>query len=75
MWTTIVHRVSAPSAAPSVRRHRNGLTVETDPWDHWPANPAADLARMADLGVDRTFVAIAGPDTPHRIERLAEARP
>jgi hypothetical protein len=43
-------------------------------WDHWPANPAADLARLADLGVDRTFVAIAGPDTGHRIELLAAAR-
>ena len=43
-------------------------------WDRWPANPGTDLERMAELGVDRTFAAIAGPDTLHRIEVLADAR-
>jgi alkanesulfonate monooxygenase SsuD/methylene tetrahydromethanopterin reductase-like flavin-dependent oxidoreductase (luciferase family) len=42
-------------------------------WDRWPAEPAAELARWAERGVDRVCVSLAGPDMVERIRALAAA--
>jgi alkanesulfonate monooxygenase SsuD/methylene tetrahydromethanopterin reductase-like flavin-dependent oxidoreductase (luciferase family) len=44
-------------------------------WDKWPADPAAELARWRDLGVERVLVSLGGADMPGRIEQLATLEP
>ena len=41
-------------------------------WDKWPANPAAELKRWQDLGVQRAFVSLGAADMPARLEQLAQ---
>jgi alkanesulfonate monooxygenase SsuD/methylene tetrahydromethanopterin reductase-like flavin-dependent oxidoreductase (luciferase family) len=39
-------------------------------WDKWPADPAGELARWADLGVDRACVSLGSDEMVRRIEML-----
>lgn len=41
-------------------------------WDKWPSDPAAELARWHELGVDRALVSIGAADMPERLEQLAQ---
>ena len=69
------HLVNAARRAADGSARCDAVSVHVDwSWDHWPNDPASELAGLAYLGVDRAFVAIAGPDTLERIERLAEAQ-
>jgi alkanesulfonate monooxygenase SsuD/methylene tetrahydromethanopterin reductase-like flavin-dependent oxidoreductase (luciferase family) len=40
-------------------------------WDKWPTDPAGELRRWADLGVERACVSLGGPDMPARIGAIA----
>jgi alkanesulfonate monooxygenase SsuD/methylene tetrahydromethanopterin reductase-like flavin-dependent oxidoreductase (luciferase family) len=40
-------------------------------WEDWPSDPAAALAGLRELGVDRAFIAIGGIDMPERMAQLA----
>jgi alkanesulfonate monooxygenase SsuD/methylene tetrahydromethanopterin reductase-like flavin-dependent oxidoreductase (luciferase family) len=40
-------------------------------WEHWPADPAGELARWADLGVARACVSLGSDDMVRRIEMIA----
>jgi alkanesulfonate monooxygenase SsuD/methylene tetrahydromethanopterin reductase-like flavin-dependent oxidoreductase (luciferase family) len=42
-------------------------------WDKWPADPATELRRLADTGVDRACVSMGGPDMKDRVDALADA--
>lgn len=42
-------------------------------WDDWPADLPAAVAGLHDLGVDRAFIAVGGPDMTARITALAAA--
>ncbi len=39
-------------------------------WDMWPADPAGELARWSDLGVDRACVSLGSDDMLTRIAAL-----
>jgi alkanesulfonate monooxygenase SsuD/methylene tetrahydromethanopterin reductase-like flavin-dependent oxidoreductase (luciferase family) len=40
-------------------------------WEKWPADPAAELAGWASLGVDRALISIGGDDMPDDLQQLA----
>lgn len=42
-------------------------------WDHWPADPAAELARWRAAGVDRACVSLGGANMADRIAMLVAA--
>ena len=42
-------------------------------WDRWPADPAGELERWAERGVDRACVSLGGPDMNGRIASLRDA--
>ncbi|MFL5755987.1 MAG: LLM class flavin-dependent oxidoreductase [Chloroflexota bacterium] len=49
------------------------LSIHADwSWTSWPDDPRAALARFAEAGVDRAFVACGGEDLPARIGVLAD---
>ena len=39
-------------------------------WDKWPADPAGELARWADLGVDRACVSLGSDDMVRRVDAI-----
>jgi alkanesulfonate monooxygenase SsuD/methylene tetrahydromethanopterin reductase-like flavin-dependent oxidoreductase (luciferase family) len=41
-------------------------------WDKWPNDPAAELARWRELGVNRALISIGAADIPARLEQLAQ---
>ncbi|HKG56739.1 MAG TPA: LLM class flavin-dependent oxidoreductase [Candidatus Limnocylindrales bacterium] len=42
-------------------------------WDKWPADPAAEVRRLADTGVSRAYVSLGGEDMTDRVDALADA--
>ncbi len=42
-------------------------------WDKWPRDVRGELARLAELGVDRVLVSIGASDMPDRLGQLASA--
>jgi L-alanine-DL-glutamate epimerase-like enolase superfamily enzyme len=42
--------------------------------EQWPADPRRELRRWADIGIDRMYVSVGGPDPVDRIRQLADAR-
>ena len=43
-------------------------------WDKWPADPAGELRRWQELGVERALISLGGADMPARLEGLADLR-
>ena len=69
--------VIAAAADAAARADRPiGLSVFVSwDWDHWPADPRAELRRLADSGVGRVFAAVGGPDPVGRISELGALQP
>jgi alkanesulfonate monooxygenase SsuD/methylene tetrahydromethanopterin reductase-like flavin-dependent oxidoreductase (luciferase family) len=61
----------ARSAAAESGRNAEVSVFLSWEWDKWPADPAGELGRWADLGVDRACVSLGGPDMTRRVESIA----